>query len=32
MKHTFVQIDASGEMIKKWNGSLNADDIVEQLA
>ena len=30
--HTFVQVDADGNMIKKWNGSMNADDIQEQLS
>jgi len=29
--HTFVQIDSEGNMIKKWSGSLSADDIAEQL-
>ena len=32
MKHTFVQVDANGEMIKKWNGSLTGDDIVAQIS
>ena len=31
MKHTFVQVDANGEMIKKWNGSADVNDIVEQI-
>jgi len=32
MKHTFVQVDADGEMIKKWSGSMSADDIMEQVS
>lgn len=32
MKHTFVEVDADGEMIKKWNGSLTIDDIIEQIS
>jgi len=31
MKHTFVQIDSDGNLIKKWNGSMNADDINMQV-
>ncbi len=31
MKHTFVQVDANGEMIKKWSGSMSGDDIVAQI-
>ena len=31
MKHTFVQVDADGNMIKKWNGSMDLADIQEQL-
>ncbi|PIR84974.1 hypothetical protein COU15_03150 [Candidatus Kaiserbacteria bacterium CG10_big_fil_rev_8_21_14_0_10_45_20] len=27
-QHSFVQIDASGEMVKKWNGSTTLDEIV----
>ena len=30
--HTFVQVDANGNMIKKWNGSMSAADIQEQLS
>lgn len=29
--HTFVQVDADGNMIKKWNGSMSAADIQEQV-
>lgn len=32
MKHTFVSVDSDGEMIKKWNGSLTIDDIIEQIS
>ncbi len=31
MKHTFVQVDANGEMIKKWSGSMSGDDIIAQV-
>ena len=31
MKHTFVQVDANGEMIKKWNGSLSGQDIIDKV-
>jgi hypothetical protein len=31
MKHTFVQVDANGELVKKWSGSMSADDIVSQI-
>ena len=31
MKHTFVQVDANGEMIKKWSGSLSGQDIIDQI-
>jgi hypothetical protein len=31
MKHTFVQVDSNGEMIKKWSGSLKVEDIREQI-
>ena len=31
MKHTFVQVDANGEMIKKWNGSMSGKDIIDQI-
>lgn len=30
-KHTFVQVDANGDLIKKWQGSLSIDDINDQL-
>ena len=30
--HTFVQVDADGNMIKKWNGSMSAADIQEKLS
>ena len=29
--HTFVQVDANGNEIKKWSGSMSADDISEKL-
>lgn len=29
--HTFVQIDAEGNEIKKWSGSMKASDITEKL-
>lgn len=29
--HTFVQVDANGDMIKKWSGSMSAADIAEQI-
>lgn len=32
MKHTFVQVDTNGNMIKKWSGSLDVSDIQEQIA
>ena len=32
MKHTFVEVDANGDMLKKWNGSLTIDDIIEQIS
>lgn len=32
MKHTFVQVDADGEMIKKWSGSMTAGDIVDKVS
>lgn len=31
-QHTFVQVDASGEMIQKWTGANSADDILEQIS
>lgn len=31
MKHTFVQVDSEGNLVKKWNGSMDANDIVEKL-
>lgn len=31
MKHTFVQVDVNGNMIKKWNWSLDLSDIEEQV-
>ncbi|MDA9128937.1 thioredoxin family protein [Candidatus Gracilibacteria bacterium] len=31
MKHTFVQVDADGNMIKKWNGSLTGQDILDKV-
>jgi thiol-disulfide isomerase/thioredoxin len=30
VQHTFVQIDADGEPLKKWSGSLTAQQIAEQ--
>lgn len=30
-QHTFVQVDANGDMIKKWTGGTSVDDIVEKL-
>ena len=30
-QHTFVQIDADGNMIKKWVGGSDIDDIAQQL-
>lgn len=30
-KHTFVQVDAEGNTIKKWNGSLTLEDLQSQL-
>ncbi len=32
MKHTFVSVDAEGNMIKKWNGSKDLADIQEQIS
>ena len=29
-QHTFVQVDASGKMLKKWSGSASLADIVAQ--
>ena len=31
MQHTFVQVDANGNMIKKWNGSNDLEDIVAKI-
>jgi len=31
MQHTFVQVDADGEIIKKWSGSNSVEDILEQV-
>jgi thioredoxin 1 len=30
VQHTFVQIDGDGELLKKWSGSLTAQQIAEQ--
>lgn len=30
-QHTLVQIDSSGELIKKWNGSSNLEDIINKI-
>jgi thiol-disulfide isomerase/thioredoxin len=30
VQHTFVQIDADGALLKKWSGSLTAQQIAEQ--
>ncbi len=30
-QHTFVQVDASGTMIKKWSGSPTLADVVKQI-
>ncbi len=30
-QHTFVQVDADGNQIKKWSGSTNVDQVSEQL-
>jgi len=30
-QHTFVQVDADGELIKKWSGSNSIEDILEQV-
>jgi thioredoxin 1 len=30
-QHTFVQVDAEGNLIKKWSGSRTVDDIQKQL-
>lgn len=32
VQHTFVQVDADGNEIAKWNGSVTADEIAEQTA
>jgi thiol-disulfide isomerase/thioredoxin len=32
VQHTFVQVDAEGNEITKWNGSVTADQIAQQLA
>lgn len=32
VQHTFVQVDADGNEIAKWNGSVTADQIAEQTA
>jgi thiol-disulfide isomerase/thioredoxin len=31
MQHTFVQVDSKGEMIQKWSGSSDLDDILGKL-
>ena len=31
-QHTFVQVDADGNEVAKWTGSLTADEIAEQTA
>jgi hypothetical protein len=31
VQHTFVQIDATGESLKKWSGSTTIDQIVKTL-
>jgi thiol-disulfide isomerase/thioredoxin len=30
VQHTFVQVDAEGNELAKWNGSVTADEIAEQ--
>ncbi len=30
VQHTFVQVDTAGEPLKKWSGSLTAQEIAEQ--
>lgn len=30
-QHTLVQIDSSGELIKKWNGSSKLEDIINKI-
>jgi thioredoxin-like negative regulator of GroEL len=30
VQHTFVQVDADGTTLKKWTGSLTAEQIAEQ--
>lgn len=30
-QHTFVQVDANGDLVKKWVGGTTVDDIVEKL-
>ena len=32
VQHTFVQVDADGNEIAKWNGSVTADEIAKQTA
>lgn len=32
LQHTFVQIDANGEVLKKWSGSRTIEDLVKQTA
>jgi thiol-disulfide isomerase/thioredoxin len=32
VQHTFVQVDADGNELAKWNGSVTADEIAEQTA
>ena len=32
VQHTFVQVDADGNELAKWNGSVTADEIAKQTA
>lgn len=32
VQHTFVQVDADGNEVAKWNGSVTADQIAKQTA
>ncbi|MDD2870398.1 MAG: thioredoxin family protein [Candidatus Gracilibacteria bacterium] len=31
MQHTFVEVDANGNEIKKWSGSFNVTDLVKEI-
>lgn len=30
-QHTLVQVDKAGNIIKKWNGSRNLDQIIDEI-